>query len=59
MAVVMEAAVTAAPVGGKGVPEGTAAKIWVCRSDSSTSGNVGRITKVGRKDSSLQVQYVY
>ena len=60
MAVVMEAAAAAAPVGGKGVGEGSAARIWVCRkSNSSTSGNVGRVTeKAGRKDSSLQVQYV-
>lgn len=60
MAVVTEAAAAAAPVGGKGVRERSAARIWVCRkSNSSTSGNVGSVTeKGGRKESSLQVQDV-
>ena len=33
-------------MGGKSVPESSAARIWVCRtSNSSTSGNEGRVTE--------------
>lgn len=54
VAVVLEVAVAAAPVGRKGVQEGSVVRVWVCKKSSSTPSNVlMHENSSARKDSSL------
>lgn len=54
MAVVLEVAVAAAPVGRKGVQEGSVVRVWVRKKSSSTPSNVlMHGNSSARKDSSL------